>query len=99
MCMPHTCYNCGLEVGAHGLSSRSSQGPHQRHAEVNNIIYRVLSSANVPSHLEPLVLRGKRPDDDSVEERASACMGCNHEIYYAPSYVSFSITCVGEVAA
>ena len=65
---PHTCVQCGKEVdhhARHGLSCKSSQGRLSRHNALNNIIYRSLVSAKVPSRLEPSGLHcsdGKRPD-------------------------------------
>ena len=55
-CIPHLCYHCGANVdtlGTHGLSCRFSGGRHFRHAMLNDILHRALSSANVPSRLEP----------------------------------------------
>ena len=49
----------------HALSCRRSEGRHQRHAALNDVIKRGLSSAHVPSRLEPTGLNrsdGKRPD-------------------------------------
>eukprot|EP00731_Ephydatia_muelleri_P014469 Em0008g189a len=68
LCIPHLCYHCGANVdtlGTHGLSCRFSAGCHFRHAMLNDILHRALSSANVPSRLEPTGLDrtdGKRPD-------------------------------------
>lgn len=68
ICAPHPCQLCGTEVsqlGTHGLSCRKSEGRHSRHAAMNNIIKHALSSAGVPSRLEPPGLSrsdGKRPD-------------------------------------
>ena len=50
ICTPHICQHCGAEVlsrGTHGLSCRSSEGRHPRHAAVNDIIHRTLSSAGI----------------------------------------------------
>ncbi len=72
ICTPHVCQHCGKEVtshGTHGLSCRSSEGRHSRHAAVNDIIHRTLSSAGIPSRLEPPGLSrsdGKRPDGVSL---------------------------------
>lgn len=72
ICAPHICQHCGAEVsarGTHGLSCRSSEGRHPRHAAVNDIIRRTLSSAGIPSRLEPpglLRTDGKRPDGMSL---------------------------------
>ena len=52
LCRPHECSNCGVMVdglATHGLSCRFSEGRHPRHAEVNSIIQRALTSAKVPS--------------------------------------------------
>lgn len=71
MCAPHTCV-CGEQVdstGTHGLSCRKSAGRHVRHNAVNDLIKRALTSANVPSMLEPNSLcrdDGKRPDGLTV---------------------------------
>ena len=68
LCRPHLCHHCGSEVdrlGHHGLSCRKSEGRHYRHAAINDIVHRALSSAQVPSRLEPSGLSrsdGKRPD-------------------------------------
>ena len=68
LCEPHECCNCGTEVnhrGLHGLSCRHSRGRHHRHAELNNIIHRAMTSANIPSRLEPTGMTrddGKHPD-------------------------------------
>ena len=65
---PHTCIACGDQVcceGIHGLSCRSSAGRFTRHAAANDVIRRALSSADVPSVLEPSGLSrqdGRRPD-------------------------------------
>src|SRR6218665_651445 len=66
-CGPHVCH-CGAEVGPeghHGLVCRKSQGRSQRHFAINDIIWRALVKAGVPSTKEPLGLfrsDGKRPD-------------------------------------
>ena len=65
LCRHHTCHHCGLEVNAmatHGLSCWRS---HQ-HAALNDIIHRSLTSAKVPSRLEPTGLQradGKHPTE------------------------------------
>ena len=51
VCGPHSCHRCGAEVdvlGHHVLSCRRSEGRHQRHAALNDIIHRTLTSAHVP---------------------------------------------------
>eukprot|EP00731_Ephydatia_muelleri_P014529 Em0008g249a len=62
--MPSLWIKCG-QLGSHRLSCRISAGCHLRHAIVNDILHRALSSANVPSRLEPTGLDradGKRRD-------------------------------------
>ena len=67
LCVQHTC-PCGAPVdctGIHGLSCRLAFGRQARHHHVNDIIWRAMSSAGVPSTKEPVgLLRddGKRPD-------------------------------------
>lgn len=67
MCHPFQCV-CGVWVdafGTHGLCCKKSGGRHSRHSELNNIINRGLSTANIPSSLEPKGLfrdDGKKPD-------------------------------------
>ena len=56
-------------LGTQGLSCRFSAGQHFRHAMLNNILHRALSSANVPSRLEHTGLDqadGKRPDVNTL---------------------------------
>ena len=55
--------------GTHGLNCRKSQGRHFHHSSLNDIIHRSLSSASVPSRLEPPGLfpsNGKTPDSMSI---------------------------------
>ena len=68
ICTPHTCRQCGIRVDTyahHGLSCHKNSGKHHRHATVNNVLYRAMTSAGIPSTLEPSGLSrsdGKRPD-------------------------------------
>ena len=72
LCQPHSCSHCGANVdnfGTHGLSCRKGQGKHFRHGLMNNIIHWSLSSASVPSRLEPPGVSqsdGKRPVGMSI---------------------------------
>ena len=67
ICEPHTC-PCGSLVdatGIHSLSCRRSAGRASRHHNLNDILWRALTRANVPSIKEPAGLfrnDGKRPD-------------------------------------
>jgi hypothetical protein len=68
LCTPHIC-KCNAkvdEIGIHGLSCFKSSGRFSRHAEINSIINRSLTSSHVNSTLEPNGLSrdyGKRPDE------------------------------------
>ncbi len=68
ICAPHHCQFCGAEVsslGLHGLCCRKSEGRHSRHAFLNDIIKRSLSTAGIPLRLEPPGLScsdDQRPD-------------------------------------
>ena len=56
-------------LATHGLSCRWSEGSRHRHAAINDIVHRSLTSAKIPAHLEPSGLYrsdGKRPDGISV---------------------------------
>ena len=72
LCHPHSCRLCGRAVdtfATHGLSCTKSAGRHFRHAAINNIIHRSLSSAKIPSSLEPPGLSrsdGKQPDGITI---------------------------------
>jgi len=66
-CVPHTCV-CGKAVsarGLHGLACRRSGPRHQRHSQLNDILWRSLKRAQVPAVKEPPGLSrddGMRPD-------------------------------------
>ena len=68
LCIHHLCHHCGSNVdtlGTHRLSCRFSAGRHFCHTMLNDILHRALSSANVPSQLEPSGLDhadGKHPN-------------------------------------
>jgi len=59
------CGSIADACGSHALSCKKTAGRHARHSAVNDLIQRALSSANIPSRLEPAGLSrndGKRPD-------------------------------------
>ena len=66
-CEPHTCL-CGKTVytrAIHGLSCRKSAARHQRHSNLNDIIWRVIRRAEIPAVKGPVGLSRsgrKRPD-------------------------------------
>ena len=72
LCVAHVCHHCNEQVGPlgrHGLCCRWSEGRHYRHAALNEIICRSLTSVHIPSLLEPSGLSrndGKRPDGVTV---------------------------------
>ena len=107
LCGSHQCHHCGEEVdvmGRHGLSCRWSKGRHHRHAALNDIIHRALTSAHVPARLEPQgMLRsdGKRPDGVSmVPWRSGKCLVWDVTCVdtFAPSYRSLAVQGPGTVA-
>lgn len=67
LCQSHTC-RCGATVdalGSHALSCKRNAGRIQRHAYINDLIYKALVRAAVPAVKEPQGLvrvDGKRPD-------------------------------------
>ena len=69
-------------LGRHALSCQRSGGRHHRHAALNTIISRALTTAGIPSRLEPTgLLRtdGKRPDGMSLAPWSSGklLVGCD----------------------
>ena len=72
ICMPHLCRHCNSEVdssGIHGLSCQYSEGRLSRHASINAILHRALTTANIPSRLELSglsLLDGTRPNGMSI---------------------------------
>ena len=71
VCQPHRC-RCGAVVdrlGLHPLSCRYSAGRLPRHAALNDVVKRALTTAGIPSYLEPPGLDrgdGRRPDGMTV---------------------------------
>ena len=67
LCHPHICV-CGTKVdarGIHELSCRKNAGRQIRHNSINDIVWRAMRRAGIPSIKEPFgLLRddGKRPD-------------------------------------
>ena len=107
LCRPHKCHHCGAEVdclATHGLSCRWSEGRHHRHAAINDIVHRSLTSAKIPARLEPSgLLRsdGKRPDGISVVPWKSGKLlvwDATCPDTFAPSYSSRATNEAGDVA-
>ena len=106
LCHPHVGQHCHNQVdhqGLHGLSCRKSQGRHPRHAAINDIIRRSLTSAGVPSHLKPTGIclsDGKRPDGATVmlwKTGRILVWDATCPDTYAPSHTSLAIREAGEV--
>ena len=70
-CEPHTC-PCGKAVvarGLRGLCCRRSGPRHQRHHQMNDIIWRAIKRVQIPATKEPVSLiqqDGKRPDGTTL---------------------------------
>ena len=101
LCRPHTCQHCGEAVdqsGTHGLSCHHSVGRHSRHAALNNLIHKTLSTAKIPSRLEPSGLcqsDGKRPDGVSIVPWKSGkflVWDATCPDTFAPSYLALTCT-------
>ena len=86
LCRRHTC-PCGAKVdetGSHGLSCRYGTGRIARHDAINDIIYRALVKANIPSKKERRGLNRRwqreacgRVHAHTVAARQIHCMGCD----------------------
>ena len=94
------------EFGRHALSCRQSEGRHQRHAALNDILKRALTSAHIPSRLEPSGLMrsdGRRPDRVTLTPWKSGCLlvwDATCPDTFAPSYrVQATHQGPGKVAA
>lgn len=92
ICETHLCCRCGQTVdtlGRHGLFCHQSVGRFFRHATLNDIIRRALSTASVPATLEPSGLSatdGKRPD------------GCTLVPWCLGRPLAWDVTCVDTLA-
>ena len=107
-CRPHLCAHCGAEVdckATHGLSCRRSEGRHYRHAALNDIVHRALTSAHIPSRLEPSGIfhsDGKRPDGITMvpwESGKLLVWDATCPDTFAPSYTAWATSEPGAVAA
>ena len=82
LCRPHKCHHCGAEedcLVTDGLSCRWSEGRHLRHAAINNIVHRSLTSAKIPARLEPSGLyRSDRKHPDGIFVGPWKCIGAGH---------------------
>ena len=102
ICEPHQC-RCGKLVSSlahHGLSCQkvAAAGRFPRHSNLNDIVKRSLSSAGIPSWLEPVGLSrndGKRPDGLTAfpfSSGRSLCWDATCSDTFSPS--SINDTCI-----
>ena len=103
LCAPHDCTHCGRRVdktGLHDWSCRRSKGRLPRHNKLNIIIKQSLTSANIPSVLEPQGLScsdGKCPDGMTITHWAQGRLlpspsGITHPgNFKGPSRVSYIV--------
>ena len=107
LCEPHTC-TCGVLVyarGTYGLVCKRSAGRHPRHGLLNDVVWRAMLRAQVPSCKEPAGLSrsdGKRPDGVSlIPWSRGRCVTWDvmSPDTYAPSHLPSSATQAGAAAA
>ena len=105
LCRSHSCTHCEEEVeslATHGLSCCWNKGCHHRLAEMNDIM-RALTSAKVPSRLEPSGLHradAKRPDGIAVVPWRSGKLliwDVTCQDTFAPSYLAIATRETGAV--
>ena len=79
LCELHVCL-CRTQDdarGIHGLACKKSAGRHPRHSELNDIVWRALQRAQVPSTKEPVGLSRQtsgRPHPDTMGAWTLPCM-------------------------
>ena len=103
----YTC-KCGKKVdeyGYHQLSCHFGEGRFPRHSALNDIIWRALKSAGIPSELEPVGLNrgdGKRPDGIirfPFSHGKALCWDATCVNSYGESTINNSAMEVGQAAA
>ena len=101
LCEPHTCI-CGAQVdflGLHGLACKKSAGRTSQHNYINDIIWRALCRAGVPSIKEPSGLthsdakKARRSYTDSLGLRKVCNMGRYSHRYSGCKQPSAFCTC------
>jgi len=106
LCEPHKC-PCGTLVdarGTHGLSCKQVAGRMARHHWINDLVWRALSRANIPSCKEPNGLSrsdGRRPDGMTlIPWKSGKALLWDVTIVnsVASSYLSASSSSVGSIA-
>jgi len=106
-CEPHTC-QCGKAVdarGLHGLACRKSGPRHHRHSQLNDIVWRAIQKAQIPTVKEPVGLMledGKRPDGATITPWSRGkplAWDVTVPDTYAQSYLNRSAQNVGAAAS
>ena len=106
LCQPHSC-PCGTVVdarGSHGLSCKLSAGRSLRNFQINDLIFRALKRADIPSTKEPNGLvrgDGKKLDGLTlVPWEAEKALTWDATIVdrHAASYLKVSPVLPGQVA-
>jgi len=106
ICQPHQCV-CGATVtssGSHALSCKKSSARILRHNALNDLIFRALMKAGVPSVKEPpglLRADGKRPDGvTQIPWSSGKCLAWDVTVAdtLAASYQHISSISAGRVA-
>ena len=107
LCEPHLCHHCREKVdasGLHGLVCRGGGGKQQRHSMINDVIWRAMGRAKIPSQKEPLGLsreNGKRPDGVTlIPWSRGRCLAWDVTVAdtYANSYLVHTSVGAGEAA-
>ena len=106
ICEPHIC-PCGSLVdsrGTHGLSCRSSAGRSSRHAQINDLVWRSLSRASIPSVKEPrgmVASDERRPDGRTlIPWKKGKCLAWDATVAdtFAPTYLAATSVKAGSAA-
>ena len=106
ICEPHIC-PCGSLVdsrGTHGLSCRSSAGRSSRHAQINELVWRSLSRASIPSVKEPrgmVASDERRPDGRTlIPWKKGKCLAWDATVAdtFAPTYLAATSVKAGSAA-
>jgi hypothetical protein len=106
ICEPHPC-PCGTLVnalGTHGLSCKRSAGRIARHQQLNDLVWRGLTRANIPATKEPTGLfraDGKRPDGLTlIPWKSGKCLTWDVTVAdtFAASYLGTTSSCPGSAA-
>ena len=92
ICQPHTCFcRAAVDVeGSHALSCKHII----RHNNLNDIILRSLTRANIPATKEPngfLRTDGKRPDFTAMARGSLFSMGCHDRKYHSKFILNSNI--------